>query len=53
MHWLNSLNYNYSKPKKEEVIVGGRTLARRKGPTGTIPGNQAIEQSTNAYVNIR
>jgi hypothetical protein len=34
------------------ATVGGRTLARRN-PTGTIPGNQAIEQPTNAYVNIR
>jgi len=25
-------------------IVGGRTLARRKGPTRTIPGNQVMEQ---------
>jgi hypothetical protein len=32
--------------------VGGQTSARRN-PTGTIPGNQAIEQPTNAYVNIR
>jgi len=34
-------------------IVGGRTSARRKGPTGTIPGNQAIKQEANAYVNIK
>jgi hypothetical protein len=27
-----------------KVIVGGRTSARRKGPTRTIPGNQAMEQ---------
>jgi hypothetical protein len=33
-------------------IVGGRTSAKRN-PTGTIPGNQAIEQPTNAYINIR
>jgi hypothetical protein len=33
-------------------IVGGRTSARRN-PTGTILGNQAIEQPTKAYVNIR
>jgi hypothetical protein len=26
---------------KRVTIVGGRTSARRKGPTGTILGNQA------------
>jgi len=36
-----------------KCIVGGRTSARRKGPTRTIPGNQAIEQEANAYINIK
>jgi hypothetical protein len=33
------------------LSVGGQTSARRKGPTGTIPGNQAIKQEANAYCN--
>jgi hypothetical protein len=32
--------------------IGGRTSARRN-PTGTIPGNQAIKQEANAYINIK
>ena len=38
---------------KYTSTIGGRTSARRKGPTGTIPGNQAIEQEANANINIK
>jgi hypothetical protein len=47
--------YSPNKPSiiiQVVYIVGGRTSAKRN-PTGTIPGNQAIEQEANAYINIK
>jgi hypothetical protein len=35
------------------AVGGGGGPQPEENPTGTIPGNQAIEQPTNAYVNIR
>jgi hypothetical protein len=45
---LNSYNaYIAIKLSNLVYTVGGQTSARRN-PTGTIPGNQAIEQEANA-----